>query len=349
MLKHFVVLLLSVGISAALLAGPAFAAETGDSSPPDAVKPAAAEGGPSLVFEMATHDFGKIEPDQTVKHTFTFRNEGDALLVIANIRASCSCTGTLLSQSEIPPGEEGSIEVTYNSKGQSGGVKKKTITVQSNDPRQPNTQLAITAEVTVPVEVRPQMVYWPVEQGKQSSQTVALLHQPDIPVNITGLEVSSPAFAASFGPREADDGPGYDISITCDGNLPMGRFSHMLTITTDNPAYATLKVWLRGDVWGMIRVVPRTVSLGVIAENAFPEGVVQVYTADDSDFLITGVESSTPLIETEVSRSPEIKRYVIRVRVTAVPPKGAFSEKIIIGTNSKTEGRIEVAVYGYVK
>lgn len=39
------------------------------------------------VFEETIHDFGKINKESTVKHTFKFRNAGNGTLVIERIKA----------------------------------------------------------------------------------------------------------------------------------------------------------------------------------------------------------------------------------------------------------------------
>ena len=54
---------------------------------------AVASMGQSMKFNETTHDFGKInEADGRVTTIFTFVNDGDAPLVLSNVRASCGCT-----------------------------------------------------------------------------------------------------------------------------------------------------------------------------------------------------------------------------------------------------------------
>ncbi|MDH5379626.1 MAG: DUF1573 domain-containing protein, partial [Cyclobacteriaceae bacterium] len=47
---------------------------------------------PSFEFEKTDHDFGTITDGDIVKHTFTFKNTGDAPLIIQSARGSCGCT-----------------------------------------------------------------------------------------------------------------------------------------------------------------------------------------------------------------------------------------------------------------
>lgn len=309
-----------------------------------------AAGTPKIVFEATEHDFGEMEKQQSVKTIFKFKNDGDGLLVINNVKATCGCTGTLLSQSEIPPGGEGTIEVTYKA-GLSGGSSQKSIYVHSNDPQEPAIQLKIKATVVVPVEVKPRSLFWVVEKNKPSSRVVKLVRQPSIELNITDLTFSSPSsvFSASVVPETDADMQTYDIEVTCNGDLPAGSFNETLTIHTDNPDYPTLDVAIRGNVAGMVRVTPNAVALGVIKDDAIPKRAIRVYAADDVSFEIIGLEPTSALIKTELSKEDNTDKYILGVTLTEKPPPGAFSEKLTIKTNLPEEERIEIPVYAFVR
>ncbi len=301
-----------------------------------------------IVFEETEHDFGVVGQQQTVKHTFKFKNEGDATLVIENIKTTCGCTGTLLSKKEIPPGEEGDIEVSFSS-GFSGGKKKKSIFVYSNDPRETESQLHITAKVVVPVEVKPRMLYWVAERNKASARTVELLYQPDLELNIKELKLSSPAFSVSVQPKADVEFPGYDIELVYNGDLPVGNFNETLTIVTDNALHPRLEVGLRGKVVGSVRVVPDTISLGVVKDDVLPNRTIHVYATDKEDFKITEVESTNPIIAVTFTNDAANNGYEVRVALTAKPPIGAFSGKLLIKTNDPAENLVEVPIYAYVR
>ena len=101
---------------------------------------------PSIVFEETTFNIGKLEKGRTVEYEYVFRNEGKSDLIIRKIAAACGCTATMLSSKVIPSGQSGKIKTTFNSAGQRG-TQTKTITVISNDPKNPKTVLWIRGEV----------------------------------------------------------------------------------------------------------------------------------------------------------------------------------------------------------
>lgn len=323
----------------------AFKAHASEHAPEPAKTQKAA---PKIMFQEIEHDFGKVGPDETVKHTFKFRNEGNETLLIGEIKTTCGCTGTLLSQNEIPPKGEGFVEVSFHS-GRSSGARRKAIFVASNDPEQPTAKLEIAADVVVPVEVRPRALYWVADRNEKSARAIDLIYSPDIKLNIKTLELSSPAFTATYLPMSEADMQGYRINIEYNGTLPLGNFHERLTVTTDNEQYPKFDVALRGKVIGPVKVVPDSVALGVIKAETLPTRTIRIFDADKANFTITSVESTSPLIAYELNKDGDSNRYIIKISLTQQPPAGAFSERLSIKTNDPADPVVEVPVFAYVK
>lgn len=98
--------------------------------------PAPAESkptGPLPSFEWAAieKDFGTLNEGDVVEHSFTFKNTGQAPLIIESAKPSCGCTVPDWSKEPIPVGGEGVIKVKFDSKGKPN-VQNKTVTVTAN-------------------------------------------------------------------------------------------------------------------------------------------------------------------------------------------------------------------------
>lgn len=105
---------------------------------------------PVFSFNEELHDFGKITQGEKVSCTFQFKNTGGSDLVISSAKGSCGCTVPDYPKLPVKSGEEGVINVVFNSEGKSGKVQK-TVTIVSN--ANPNTKvLTIAAEIIVPEE-----------------------------------------------------------------------------------------------------------------------------------------------------------------------------------------------------
>jgi hypothetical protein len=123
-----------------------------DALSPELVNNPATAGGekgekqlPVLTFDATTHDFGSVVDGEKVNFSFHFKNSGNGDLVIRHCQASCGCTVPEWPKEPVPPGGEGYIAVTFDSKGKSGMVHK-TVSIIANTV--PNTStLVITGEV----------------------------------------------------------------------------------------------------------------------------------------------------------------------------------------------------------
>ena len=101
---------------------------------------------PKIYFPEITHDFGKVENGKVVDYNFKIVNQGSSVLNIKDIQTSCGCTAALVSSKSIKPGEDGTVKVQLNTKGHTGKMVR-TVTIRSNDPKQPTSTLTIFAEV----------------------------------------------------------------------------------------------------------------------------------------------------------------------------------------------------------
>ncbi len=102
--------------------------------------------GPSLQLRETQYDFGKVVEGKVVEHVFSFSNNGSEKLTIKEVKTSCGCTAALLSKKEIAPGEKGELKVELNTENRSGKMTRN-ITIISDDMKEPQKHLTITAEV----------------------------------------------------------------------------------------------------------------------------------------------------------------------------------------------------------
>ncbi len=103
---------------------------------------------PQFQFQHTNFDFGLIYEGEEVLHKFKFKNIGSSPLIISDVSATCGCTITTFTKNAIEPGEEGFIEVTFDSSGRKG-MQHKTVNILANT--QPNQlELTFTAEIEIP-------------------------------------------------------------------------------------------------------------------------------------------------------------------------------------------------------
>lgn len=85
-----------------------------------------------------------LKDGEVISTSFRFKNAGSTLLFIKKAQGSCGCTKVDYPPTTLQPGEEGRIEITFDSKGKSTDsptptALEKTITVEANTAQQIHT------------------------------------------------------------------------------------------------------------------------------------------------------------------------------------------------------------------
>ena len=84
----------------------------------------------TLQLKESKYDFGKIQQNRPVTHTFEIINTGKEAIKLDNVQASCGCTTPEWSPEPIAPGTSATIKVGYNAA--SEGPFSKSISIQYN-------------------------------------------------------------------------------------------------------------------------------------------------------------------------------------------------------------------------
>jgi hypothetical protein len=101
---------------------------------------------PHVVFDTTFYNFGSINQNDKIEHSFKLSNTGNSDLFIRKVSASCGCTAVQPEKTVIPPGSSTAIKVIFNAAGREG-MQKKAITIITNDPKRSRTLLWITGNV----------------------------------------------------------------------------------------------------------------------------------------------------------------------------------------------------------
>ena len=132
----------------------------------------AASAPAALVFEKTELD---LHPDlgaSKVDAVFKYENKGDAPVHIKAVKPSCGCTTAALAKNEVAPGEKGEITATFNI-GDRTGVQVKTVTVETDDPKAPQTVLTFKATIAQLLDLQPTFVFWQANEAPQPKTIMA--------------------------------------------------------------------------------------------------------------------------------------------------------------------------------
>ena len=108
--------------------------------------PAQLASAPVAKFNVLEYDFGDMKQGDKKEYTFNLTNDGKSDLQIRNVRSSCGCTAVAPSKKVVAAGETVPIKVTFDSRGKRGR-QSKSITVITNDPKNPTSTLRISSNI----------------------------------------------------------------------------------------------------------------------------------------------------------------------------------------------------------
>jgi hypothetical protein len=113
------------------------------------------DNAPVFKVESTTVDLGKIKGSTQNEVVFNFKNEGKSDLIIRFIRSTCGCTAVQQGPQGVgvKPGDASTIKAVFNSGSYSGKVTK-AIYVYTNDPKNSELVLMLTADVEQPAAAK---------------------------------------------------------------------------------------------------------------------------------------------------------------------------------------------------
>lgn len=105
---------------------------------------------PRIAVEPASRDLGE-KPQQHIELTYTVRNEGRSPLRIEEITTTCGCTKAKVDQETVAPGQSTLLHVTMDPQQDNlYGNLLRVITIRSNDPMAPQSQVDFRVQIPKP-------------------------------------------------------------------------------------------------------------------------------------------------------------------------------------------------------
>jgi hypothetical protein len=88
-----------------------------------------------IQFSNTKHDFGNVrEANGPVSHVFTFKNTGNAPLVIQDVKTTCGCTSPEYTKEPVQPGKSGIVKATFDPSGRPNYFDKNLTVISNAEP-----------------------------------------------------------------------------------------------------------------------------------------------------------------------------------------------------------------------
>jgi len=112
-----------------------------------------------LTLDVPAVELKPKPEDEEVETTFKFRNKGDKTVKILGLESACSCLSAELDKAEYAPGEVGTGHATFKVS-TFVGRHEKFVTVNTDNPKQPDWQVNFILDVPAVVDIKPKNLQW---------------------------------------------------------------------------------------------------------------------------------------------------------------------------------------------
>lgn len=236
-------------------------------------------------------------------------------------------------------------------KGYQGNLKK-SATIHSNDPENPQIKLTLSAQIKVPISLEPRGVLLHGFIDENITAVMTIKAHEDQPLILEPVKLSLPN-KVTYDLKTIEEGRAYQVTFR---NISKKRdkYNGFLKLKTNYTNKPQITAMVFGYIKGSLQLRPEAINFGKIGMTIMkgqPAGEL-IYrrtimiTLNRGDTLkIEKIEINKGLFEAQIHEIQENRRYQIGVTLKADNiPKGMLKENIKIYTNLKDESVIVVPI-----
>ncbi|MFH0953396.1 MAG: DUF1573 domain-containing protein [Verrucomicrobiota bacterium] len=282
-----------------------------------------AEHAPKLVCDEPTYNFGEADNSGSVEHTFILKNEGDVTLEILNIRPACGCTVANISTKSIPPDGAAELSTRLSLQGRTG-PQHKSITVESNDPKQQYVTLYLEGNAIAELEVKPrQVTFGRISAAAAVTSAVEITARTTNAIRITRLDTPSTNLAAKL--ETIEEGRRYRILVSSVPPLAQGTLRGSVHIETDHPKYSAMDIPISAFVATDLMYLPTELTL--VENPAASARYIIVRSDTGKKFEVQAVVVPSPSIQASVQ---PIDQNGYRIELTNIVATADLNGKALL-------------------
>ncbi|HEY8132871.1 MAG TPA: DUF1573 domain-containing protein [Thermoanaerobaculia bacterium] len=320
------------------------------------------EKAPRLTIVEPIKEYGEVPKGDKLDWSFLIKNTGSADLQIIAAKPGCGCTVADFDK-VIKPGETGKVTAHVDTTNFNGPIAK-TVTLETNDPAAPTSQLTIHAVVKPYVEAYPAgFVRFNQLQGEVATQSITLYSDEDEPFEIKDVQVPGDWVKVTYkkledSARVANIGkPGqnqYKVDITVGGpDAKIGPMADKVRILTNSKHSPEYPVSVTGVIRPTYRVEPTALNFGEVApSDAAATRSVLLHSNDmktPEQFVVTKVETTVPGITTAFKPLAQKGDYEVTLQVAKDAKPGDIDGNVKIYTSDKVNPVVTLPVKGTIK
>lgn len=207
----------------------------------------AAAGGPQVFLSEGIYEFQPVVEGTHVVHDFILQNRGDETLEIVKIESGWGCTAVSSIQ-QIPPGQEGNIQVTVSTGGYGGRKIRESVYIHTNDPNRRKFGITVTGIVEKFAEIRPERVRLAGPAGQELFADVEIIPRKDYPFIIGDIKAKNGEFIKYEVVKSCIDGDAGCTVRVENTRKEKGRYVDVLYVNTGSKLKPTIPIYITGII-----------------------------------------------------------------------------------------------------
>jgi hypothetical protein len=282
-----------------------------------------------LLLPRPRADLGDVHAGPALVQRFPLVNDGSQPIEITAAKASCGCLKPRLSKQILEPGEQGWVEVEVNTLSQPVGPNAWRIDLKYRVGDRPAAAaVLITATLSKDISVEPAALTISTDQAIAHEICVTDLRAR--PLTVTVVRASSPHLHVTLQPP-CRDGQGHAVRVVkleVAADYPEGRHDEVVSLFTDDPAYAELKVnaTITKRARQRISATPAEVTLSAPAGQPLPSRIVLIRDSQNEKVVIDKVTADNPGIVCRWAEGPD---HMATVKVQVDPERLSTSSGVV--------------------
>lgn len=307
------------------------------------------------------YNFGNMEHNTSMSHTFVVRNVGDVPLRVEEKSTTCKCTVGNVSNNEVAPGEEAEVTLEWVAKSAPGPFRHGA-TLATNDPKHSRIELTIEGQVVESTAMYPsELVFGTIRAGEEKTAELYLMSFLSDEVEVLDYEISESEVAehvaVEITPVDRSELPsseakaGVKVTAVYKSGETLGPIRGDLKLTTTLKNAQNLTIPLLGRVVGDISIFGPgwNAHQGILRMGSFTSETekevrlnlsVRGEEASDVEFQVESVEPDE--LEVRLGEPHHINEQLTHVPLTVRVPEGT-EPMVRLGGPISEEGEIRLS------
>jgi len=300
-------------------------------------------------------NFGSIDVNAPVEHTFDFQNNLSETLEIRNVQLTPPLTVTRMT-SKVEPGRSGSVAVRLQGPREKGDFKGY-VSINFKNQGAKTLYFWVVGHLVATIDFEPFAAFFvSTLRGEEKTRSIKIISDEPEPLKILEVKHNSSRFTTQL--ETLEPGRRYRLSLTVRPDAPAGRETEYITLVTSSRQHPLLKVQANTAVHERVYTFPEAISFKTIPVASLkgrPQLVqnlsqsLMVYQKGGTAFKIS-VRSDVPFLRLTSQQAQLKDRFGIQIDI--IPEKltaGEVKGSIIIATNDPQFPQVTVPVTGFVE